>query len=443
MKKLLRLLLLFVMFMPLIAKADMGAPFFREYKAVVVKEGGTDYYSNVERLDKEGRLAKDRIITITFEDRANGVDYLMFKSGDRYYFVKASDVMPIEKEVKVTDDNVANEGENIKIRVYADEVDVRKGPSKAYEKVGTLKKGTEGTYRYFIADSAYIYVETNDISGWVDSIDETVLMESKKTLVAAKDIKLSCTTVPAGTVIKSPMVTDDWSRKIFVEKNGCSQLVSNFKNASFVNLLDNEEYYELLGDVEATSAPGKKSDMVIQKGNYVTIKSDFFFEEGSANSYYYADFNGKDLWIKLNIDKKAETLKEVKSIPTKPEEKKEEKEDDKKEDKKDEKEDKEDKGLDTKTIVLICVIVGLSIALAAIVVILLVNKKKDGTKEVKESVVEKADILDELEETPEEIEEAYEEELAEKNIALAEEYERQEKEAAEAKEFKHAKKNKK
>ena len=382
MKKLLRLLLLFVMFVPLLAKADMGAPYFREYKAVVVKEEGASYYSDPEEARKISNLAKDQIITISFELRSDGVDYLMFEKNNHYYYVKASDVMPVEKEVKVTDDNVKKLAEKLKIRVMANEVDVRKGPSVAYDKVGTLKKGTEGTYQYAIPDSAYIYIEADGISGWVETLEEAVLTESNVTLILAKDVKLSCTTVPAGTILKNPMKTDDWSRKVLVEKSGCYELVSNFRDSFFALQLEEEKYYEVIGAVDVFSNPGKKSDISIKKGDYVTVKSEAFYEDGAYDYvYYYADFNGKNVWIRLRNDKVEESIKQVKSIPTKPDKEEEEKEEEeeeekKKEDKKDDDEDEEeDKGLDTKTIVLICVIVGLSIALAAIVVILLVNKK--------------------------------------------------------------------
>ncbi|MBQ4030830.1 MAG: hypothetical protein II625_03650, partial [Bacilli bacterium] len=96
MKKLLKLLLAIIMFVPFIAKADMGAPTVRTYKAVVIKAEGITKYD--DDLRKDGTLAKDSVVEVEYEIKEKGVVYLSVTMEDdedyNYFFVKAEDVVP-------------------------------------------------------------------------------------------------------------------------------------------------------------------------------------------------------------------------------------------------------------------------------------------------------------------------------------------------------------
>jgi hypothetical protein len=168
-----------------------------------------------------------------------------------------------------------------------------------------------------------------------------------------------------------------------------------------------------------------------------TGPSDMYLEYKDIKGWVPEDFVEQNDFVEFLSKSEAEKerAKQQSKEEPKEEEKKEEepkeeepKEEPKPEEKEDKKEAKEEKkSLDTMTIVLICVIVGLALALAALVTILLINAKKK--KGVTPAVEDK------------EAEEKYEEELAEKNIALAEAYEAEEKASDVEKTAKHAKKD--
>ena len=65
-------LLMLIAILPVIVKADMAAPGLLDYEAIVVKEGGADYYE-WKGIDagyvKVGHLDKDTVITVNILTR--------------------------------------------------------------------------------------------------------------------------------------------------------------------------------------------------------------------------------------------------------------------------------------------------------------------------------------------------------------------------------------
>lgn len=405
MKKALKLLLILMMFIPLVAKADMGIPVLREYEAVVIKEEGADYYEYENgKYVKKGTLEKDSVITAAYEETSDGENYIAYFTKDSYsaYYVKSSDVMPKDKEVKPTSSGVTKSEKKRKIKINADSVTVRKGPSIAYDEIGTLKKDDVGSFRYYVEESGYIYAETAQLSGWVDTKEEAVLMETSD-LIAGKEIRLSCATVPAGTLLKNVYITDSWHRNVLIEYNGCSDFHSNFKSNDFANPAEEEITYEVVKSVQLYNAPQERPFKALQKGEYLVILSDNYYPgEGYASPYYYVEYQGKNAWIQ--VDDIEEYLAPTTSIHEEEPEEEEPEEEEPEEEEDEEDEDEKEDSVDSRTVVLICVIVGVAIALTALVTTVLVNKKKknnvktEDKEEPKEEVQEDTEVLDE---TPE------------------------------------------
>ena len=396
MKKVFSLIVALLLFVPILAKADLGAPEIRKYEAIVVKEGGIDYYkyNSKDKLEVAGHLDKDTKIIIVYEMYQNGTTYLEFQRDENDYgsltYVKSSDVIPAEKEVSNKASGVDKLEKSVDIMVNAkDGVPVRKGPSEIYDIVGTLKDGTKGIYKYYIEDSAYIYVDMDGVSGWVN-IENGAILENYGDYVVAVPIKLSCGTVPVGTVLKDVFFTDIWTGQSLIKYNDCEEMWNSFKKPNLLQL-NKVKYAELLKNAELYDKPDGKVSMKLDKGTVVKILSDTFYGEdfdeqygndGAFNFYIFVEYKGNQYWLKEDCEEE-ELFKEVEKPADEPEEdpeeeKKEEEEEDKPSKKKKDKDDDEDdeEMLDSKTIIIICVVAGVAFALGALMTIILVNKRK-------------------------------------------------------------------
>ena len=409
MKKLLKLLLAIIMFVPFIAKADMGAPTVRTYKAVVIKAEGITKYD--DDLRKDGTLAKDSVVEVEYEIKEKGVVYLSVTMEDdedyNYFFVKAEDVVPLEKEVDPGDKMVDKLEKSIEFKVFAkDGVDVRKGPSASYEKVGHLDQGTTGKYRYFIDESSYIYVDVAGVTGWVDQIDAAVLTKGGPIVLAEdQDGGDACGKIPANSTFDEVWYSIAWDGVAIVDYNGCQAELSWFKNEDIVTLLSEPDVEKTLKEVKLYQTPTSKKVLgSIPKGEKATFISDihYEFDMGPGDMYIYAEYKGVKGWApyKSEYFKSAEEYEEIWEDeeddwedeeeedetpeiepeieePEEEEEKEEKGEVSEKKSHRDEDEDDEEGfELDTKDIVIMCCIGAGTFMVGAIITIIFVNRKK-------------------------------------------------------------------
>ena len=377
------LLLLFLLLIPFIAKADMSAPLVRSYEAIVIKVDGVDYYElNTNwSFSKKGHLDKDTKILIEYEMTEDDVVYLSFSKDGDYYYVESNDVKPLEGEVKPDSDGVEKLDSKQIIRIEAkDGVLVKKGPSVAYETVGTLKKGTEATYRYEISESGYIYVDVGDVKGWILTLEGAVLFYGGD-YILANDIELTCGKVPANTILKNVWYTDVWSGDVLVEYNDCKDYYHWFKDPNFVvygSYISGKASEEII----IYEKPNMEKQIgIIAKDTKVSLYSENYYADEydpDVIPMVYVEASDKKGWIASDENElyDVERIKDEKEEVVEVEEPKE-KETDKKESKK----------WDTKTIVIVCVVGALAFALGAIATIVLVNRKNKKAKQ-KEDVVE-------------------------------------------------------
>ena len=290
MKKILKLLLAIIMFVPFIAKADMGAPTVRSYKAVVIKAEGITKYD--DDWSKDGTLAKDSVVEVEYEIKEKGVVYLSVKMVDK-----------LEKSTE--------------FKVFAkDGVDVRKGPSASYEKVGHLDQGTTGKYRYFIDESSYIYVDVAGVTGWVDQIDAAVLTKGGPVILAEiQNGGDACGNIPANTTFDEIWYSIAWDGVSIADYNGCQAELSWFKNEDMVTLLSEPDVEKTLKEVKLYQTPTSKKVLgSIPKGEKATFISDihYEFDFGPGDMYIYAEYKGVKGWApyKSEYFKSAEEYEE-------------------------------------------------------------------------------------------------------------------------------------
>lgn len=445
-----KLLLTILVLLPVTVFADMGAPEVKSYKAEIIKEEGADYYNwgVVDNgLIKKGHKDKGTIVEANYEMEQDGVIYIeCTDENNNIYYFKSSDIVPVEKEL-IPDKNIkgiSEKKEPEEYKVYQD-VEVRKGPSATYESVGKLKKGTIGKYIYYIEESTYIYVEQDGLKGWVDMMNNSVLLHpiDGKILVTGNDIKTDCGTIPLNSIFTSNWKTTNWDAVSnnggsLIEYNKCETFLPTFKNSEIAYVNDFSEYYVMTGkDIEVyESVNSKKVVGTIPKGSIIT-KNGYTTENGPGSIYLeYNDIKG---WVngiyymndeeaiqniypaspefdknvleelKNNLEKEVKIdYKEDSKEETKEDEEEKEEKEDKKEDSKEKKEDKKAKTGNTNDTITMCCIAAVAFALGAIVAIVLVNKnKKDSKKE--EQVTEKVEEKEPVEEPKEESEESKEE----------------------------------
>ena len=212
MKKINKLLiLLLVLCVPFAVKADMGAPMIREYKATIINSNGVDYYDREYNYDtrdydyiKKGHYNSGTTVYVLYEetsswDGASGALQVSVTNSysDSYYIIKedVSSIQPVEKEFIPDKTNMKNVGivNDVNIKALtADEVKMYKGPSIAYESVGTIPKNTEIAYKYAIGDYntaiVYIYTEYNGQKGWVNVLNEKVYLGFGGQMLSFDDI---------------------------------------------------------------------------------------------------------------------------------------------------------------------------------------------------------------------------------------------------------------
>ena len=381
MKKIFSIILLTILLIPVTVKADMGAPEVLNYTAIVIRDTGVDFYSEVGKEPKKaGHLDKDEKVEVQYELTDDGVTYLFACQEDaECFYVDSSYVLPENKEVSPDHKGVYKYSEPVEFFINADEVEVRKGPSISYESVGKLVKGYKGKTSY-IASSHYIYVETDKIKGWVEMLGEAVFKKSSRNLIAVTDVLTKCGVIPANTIIDDVWDATAWDGTSKIKYNGCEDIVRTFRSS---------EFYYISQPIEETAyEDGKIYETGELKKELVSIPKDSKMQvmgrsgNGGQTDVLYVEYNGVKGYYASNSY--VELMNEQNANPQKPEpveptpepieptpepaediEPIEPKED-----------TKESKGMDTLTIVIICCVSAIAIALAAVTTIVLINKKK-------------------------------------------------------------------
>ena len=380
--------LLFILFIiPCMVKADMAGPDLRPYKMVVTDPDGIDYYDNEDETTPKGHLDKDTIFKVYYEyDEVYTIEITEDETG----ILKTLEGTVLVKDkldpTKDKDEYVSKLKEENKAIVYSEDgVDILSGPASIYNKVGHIGKNAELKYKYYIGEDedsiSHIYVEYNGKKGWIEILDKQVLIAKKQDFIAMDDYKITGTTIPKNTILRSYYASDVWSGMALIEYNDCTDFVS-----------ERDEFSKLL-NVDKTNATAKHEFTVYteynNKGEKVTtipknakfLRIALYAQRGVDESQMYVEYQNKRGWIKLTsweeIDEYEEEVENSSLILT----------DEELEPKKEEKEEEDitptKKKQKAEDYTLTYVIIGASVALATLVIIILVNKKSKKTKKPK------------------------------------------------------------
>ena len=345
-----------MLLVPFIAKADVAAPENDEYEVEVVSASGVDYYTYGDIVEGKsaGTLNKGTELTIIYQMDMEGEIYLAASYKKTVIYVKAEDVVAKGK-VSYKDDMVM-ENEPKKIYIQ-DEVVVRAGPSEAYEEVGRLEDVTL-TYKYYTPDPRYFYVSTGDIKGWVYS--ERVAVDYGNAIIYG-DQQSTCGEIRDGYVFESFFVSAKEEEAYFEYKGKDCKIDS--VQYKYAYLFQSPSIHKAKKDLADFN--GKK----VKKGTEIVTYAQFYQRTGGF--IYYVMIDGEKGWYEYEV----EDLKYVgeydgpslleEQRKTEPEEPKKDKDD-------------EEKKIDSRVIVLSCIIAGIGLALGALTGIILMNKKKKG-----------------------------------------------------------------
>ena len=387
MKKIKLLLVFVLLLMPCMVMADMDAPSLKPYDIVVVAQDGIDYYDYQGNV--KGHLNKDDIVTITAEYG----DAYSIKVGDDNYSYKLNDLNGVvllkeelipeeainDKKIDVPSAAVLKLDSYSNALVYADSgVDVRKGPSTVYEKVGHLDKNTTIKYLYAIGDfnrTTHIYVDANNVKGWVEILNGKVLLQNTTKFITYKEVKMSCAIIPKDTILSPKYVSDPWTHRVLIEYGSCEDTVNYFRGVDGVTSMFSSNYIANaeMDIYEGYDQTGEKLGTIPVDANFVGKAS--VFTQGEEYGNVYVTYDGKTGWVKTSwnsykSDENNPVNKEVEKEITIEEEQKDE------EDAKLVDTDKKETNLNPVDYVSMYVIIGLSVALIAAIIVILVNRKK-------------------------------------------------------------------
>ena len=385
---------------PLASHADMGTPAFNSYKMQVTSPSGVEYYLSTPDAEKSaGTLPKDTIVTIDYEGKSDSYGiYYSFRSDNNKktsgYLRSLNGLVLLKDSITLEDiknDDAFGQSETKqKALVYKEGgVDLLKGPAAAYEKIATFEKGTILEFQYYLGgdgdSKSYIYVETEKGKGWVNLLGGEVLIENNVEYIFRKDKTISNdVTIPANTILKPEYRTDEWSKKALFKYNGAEALLNTFRDDVALSLYEAKYTTTKELDIYKTAEGSEVVGKLPQNAEFVH-KASYSEEEYNTDSPedVYLEYNGIQGWIRLSTPKeiswvnnqvnpgaRAENVvtntvtvgggaiwnqrNEINVVnevnDPKP-------------------------GMSMETVVLMCSMAGISVALAAVVIILLVNKK--------------------------------------------------------------------
>lgn len=387
MKRFLKLLLVAILVMPFMAKADMGAPQISSIEVTIANENGIDYYDYDGKTVK-GHLNKgDKIKVVSLD--IDGNEYYVELANGNDAIVKASDIKN-NSEYPVTSKDVVDRGQDYEIYVFEEKgVDIRKGPYDFYEKVAHLDAGTKLKYRYAIYDGEgngsedgkynfgihAVYVEQDGVKGWINILDSKVLVSVEpKYYIIFNSIDSENTFYSKGSssdfkVIKSSgWETNSWDREILVYEDGKFKLIDDYYSIIPAKIQSYTSKKDIKGEQNTIKAG---TEFYILVGDDYDDSSFIYMVKGSNKicSMYSDDFDEKLMksFTKVSEAKVEDvfTISEVVEPEYKTTITKENNNDNN---------NKESKTTNT---IVICAIVGCSVALIAVVTIILLNKKKN------------------------------------------------------------------
>ncbi len=402
MKKISLICIIFVLFLTTIAFADMGAPEIREYEATPKSVDGAPYYEYVYNEETNsgeyvevGIIEYGKTIIVLHETiEENGEKYGVTDLVDNHkrYEIKLDDFYAVNDII--TEEHDENPTE---IRILVNDIQIHNGPAYIYDVVGTIPKDT--ILNGYRIDNGlmnpWLYIEYNGISGWICELNSSIGYYTDRKLITMCDLSVSGDeiAIPNGTIINGYYDTDDWSSKVFFTYEDKDYLVDKYDfGVEAVDTWFSDGYEIKYDNAKMYSSASLESEVVVDNIPNGTVLSIDYIEYGLRwIGWIYTEYNGVKGWVIYFEDERAQEeflngeynvrdvkQDEMKLIPDNNDVNKVEENNEPKEvplDRPIALTTTNEKPIVSNTVVYIGIAV--IIALTALVIILLVNKKKE------------------------------------------------------------------
>ena len=284
-----------------------------EYAAYVSNPKGTNAYC----FDNDDECINDFFsfeteINVENEVFYNGKLYAIVVFDDINHYINITDIHTKEKEIIP---NINDHNQSVRNIYTYREVTLHSGPAFGYETIQTIPKGTTLTPLYY--GYLWVYVEYNDIRGWVNN--KSYLTSSNHDeysgcvedygvqLYIFSDTQLMDTPDYGDNVIDNvPLGTNFDKTYLFVKDEKVSYYVDYNGKAGWLYTDENQEGFEkvvtkgysllTLKDLYIFNdyQNGKKIGKIPK---YEDVYLHFHVSDGEGNDYYYVSYNNLNGWI--------------------------------------------------------------------------------------------------------------------------------------------------
>ena len=368
--------LLFIMFISLFVinvKADMGPPSISTHKVMVTNKEGTYCYENGNKTDK--LIPYGTMLEVSMDIQGS---YIYVHNNDYDCDVKYSDV-----SAKIQSFDLKTEGvekiEPVKAVILANNgLNMRKGPSITYSKIITVPQYAVVTLQYR-SGTYWFYAEYNGTSGWITGMNGYFGVENKNILYSYKETKIYnynnktvLGKIPANTEITDYLeLFNRTGNQYYVIYNGIKGYIIDDMYYKTVK----PGKIKLIQDFDVTDENGKLVKKITANQeleyNMLNLYSLYIKEKNielPRSKDIYEDIVKADVAIKKSGYIGEGLFGEKKELP-------QEKENI---DIIQETNNKENSGkTSTETIIIICLLAGILLALTALVIIKIINSKKN------------------------------------------------------------------
>ena len=379
MKKINLLIIILICLFIINVKADMGPPTVIEQEVMVTNKSGATCYENGKKTKKVIPYGT----TLKVYEDING-SYIYVTDEKKYNCdVKYSDVSSKTQNFSLDNEEVEKMTPTRGIILAKGGLNMRKGPSVTYSKIMTIPQNALVTITHR-AGSYWYYAEYGDKSGWITGMDGYFGYDSKEVVISPEPMKIYSTYDKKAVLGKIPANTEitDYINLVnradsdvahYVSYNGTKgyveQMMYKTDGVGKIKLLKDYEVHDMDGKLVRKITPQELEYTMIDEFNniYVSDKKialsleddEFEFIKKVNKLTKTKGYLGEGIFGEEKVDKlKAEETKEETSEPVK-------------------KIDNNPNSTDTKDIIIICLLAGIFIALTALVIIKLVNSKKN------------------------------------------------------------------
>ena len=378
MKKIKYLILITVCLFITNVKADMGPPVVAEHEVMVTNKSGAICYDNGKKTKEV--IPYGTILTIN-TDVINGYIFVDYK--DKSCDVKSSDISSKTQKFNVDGKDVEEITPVRAIILSKNGLNMRKGPAVTFAKIMTIPANATVTLTKR-AGSFWYYCEYKGQSGWITGMNGYFGYDGKEILVNSEDVKLYSTYDKKAVIAKIPANTEitDYVNLVGYSSDEPSYYVNYNGTVGYIDEMmyktDGTGKIKLLKDYDVTDEDGKLIKKITPQELEYTMKTAF-------GGFYFPD---KKIALYLENDefeyvKKTEVKIKTKGFlgegifgEAKEERLKEEEKENEESHEIKNKDTAEPTSIDTKDIIIICLLGGIFLALTALVIIKIMNNKK-------------------------------------------------------------------